>query len=476
MSKVLLVDDDRIVHELVKRSLGTIDVDVAQAFRADDAIGMLDSLQPVVVILDIMLPDYSGIELFARIRDRHRRIPVIFMTGLSDTQTAIQAMQMGAYDYVTKPISSGRLQVLVRQAIESHRMMMSPVALTTDGQQTYDGELFLGCSDPMLEVLKTIGRVAAQTLPVLVLGESGTGKELVARAIYQNSSRSKEVFCAVNCAALPDSLLESELFGHEKGAFSGADRQRIGRFEACRGGTIFLDEVGDMAPLVQAKILRVLQQQEFQRVGSNASITTDVRIIAATNRDLAGMVDEGTFREDLYYRLSGAVISLPPLRERTDDLNLLIQHFMSRISRQLHRHDLAGISPEALQLLKDYPWPGNVRQLQSVVRHAILASSGPVIVPVSLPPEVLPMQSRAIAEQFPAIEENSGDLCSFVSDRLAAGSRALYSETIEKMERFLLARVLQSTRGNQSQAAEILGITRGKVRQRVRQFGLMLPE
>jgi two-component system nitrogen regulation response regulator GlnG len=475
MAKVLLVEDDRIVHELVIHSLRAIDVDVVQTFRADEALEMLGTVQPDVVILDILLPDYSGIELFKKIHGQYRRIPVIFMTGLSDTQTAIQAMQLGAYDYLTKPISPGRLQSLVQQAIDSHRIMKSPVALATHNREQHEGDLFLGCSEPMLEVLKSIGRVAAQLLPVLILGESGTGKELAARAVYQNSTRSKEVFCAVNCAALPDSLLESELFGHEKGAFSGADRQRIGRFEASYGGTIFLDEIGDMSLLVQAKLLRLLQQQEFQRLGSNQTIRTDVRIIAATNRDLPAMVASGEFREDLYYRLNGVVISLPPLRERAGDLDLLIQYFMSQMAHQLNRNDLAGISTEALAMLRNYHWPGNIRQLQSVVRQAILSSPGPVIVPAGLPSELATDLPKASLTQDTVFGEDSGDLCTFIAERLDAGSKALYAETVELMERFLLTKVLESTRGNQSLAAEILGITRGKVRQRVRQFGLLAP-
>jgi two-component system nitrogen regulation response regulator GlnG len=420
-----------------------------------------------------MLPGTSGLDVFQQIRKMDRRLPVVFITAGTDTTTTIKAMQLGGFDYVAKPLDLTTLANVVEKAIQTHQMMMTPVAIAVDHQETLAVEAFIGRSAPMVEVLKTIGRVAAQNVPVLILGESGTGKELVARAVYQNSDRSNETFYAVNCAALPDALLESELFGHEKGAFTGADKQRIGKFEACNGGTIFLDEVGDMSPLVQGKVLRLLQQQEFQRVGGNLTITTDVRIIAATNLDLTKMVRDGDFREDLLYRLNGVTINLPPLRDRIEDIPMLLQYFMRFFAKQMKRTDIEGLSPEALAILASYSWPGNVRQLQSVMRQSILNATGPVIVPSFLPAEV--QQERfAPSEPLKSNSSSVGDLTDFVSSRINAGSSNLYAETVEQMERYLLTHVLQVTEGNQSRAAEILGITRGKIRDRVRQFGILV--
>ncbi|MFG0240713.1 MAG: sigma 54-interacting transcriptional regulator, partial [Gimesia chilikensis] len=289
-----------------------------------------------------------------------------------------------------------------------------------------------------------------------------------------------ECFMAVNCAALTETLLESELFGYEKGAFTGADRQRIGKFEQCNGGTIFLDEVGDMSQLTQGKVLRLLQEQKFERVGGNKTIETDVRIIAATNRNLEQMVKEGTFREDLFYRLNGMTISLPPLRERGNDIALLVEHYLNEACYEMGRTEVEGISSEALDQLLQYRWPGNVRELQSVVRQSLLNSTSPVIVPSSLPDDVSSQfkstpqvfQSEDPLDEDPALPLS--DLQLFVDQRLAAQTKDLYSETLETMERYLLTRVLNETGGNQTRAAEILGITRGKIRDRIAQFGISL--
>jgi DNA-binding NtrC family response regulator len=306
MSNVVVIDDDRSVCEMIRRSLQKIDLVVSTAATPEEGLRAIRSESPDVVLLDIVLPGTSGLEVFQQIRDIDRRLPIIFITAGSDSSTAIRAMQLGGYDYVTKPLDLPSLSELVEKAIATRRMMNTPVALHMSDEEFPNTESFVGRSPAMLEVFKSIGRVAAQNVPVLIRGESGTGKELVARAIYQNSARSGECFLAINCAALPDALLESELFGHEKGSFTGADRQRIGKFEACNGGTIFLDEIGDMSPLVQGKVLRLLQQQEFERVGGNKTIKTDVRVVTATNLDLDQMVADGEFREDLFYRLNGS--------------------------------------------------------------------------------------------------------------------------------------------------------------------------
>ena len=476
MPNVVVIDDDRSVCEMIRRSLEKIDLAVLTVAKPDDGLNAIRKRSPDVVLLDIMLPGASGLDIFQKIRDIDRRLPIIFITAGSDSTTAIRAMQLGGFDYVTKPLDLPSLSELVEKAIATRRMMNTPVALQMSDGEFPDAESFVGRSPAMLEVFKSIGRVAAQNVPVLIRGESGTGKELVARAIYQNSARSGECFMAVNCAALPDTLLESELFGHEKGSFTGADRQRIGKFEACNGGTIFLDEIGDMSPLVQGKVLRLLQQQEFERVGGNKTIKTDVRIVTATNLDLDQMVLDGEFREDLFYRLNGITITLPPLRKRGDDVTLLLEYYLRVCAKEMSRPDCEGISPEALEILTRYSWPGNVREMQSIVRQSLLNATGPVIVPSCLP-SVLTKAVGAQSSEKTNCDNVTGvpsDLAPFVNRRLEAESTNLYAETLEQMERYLVTRVLQATEGNQTKASEILGITRGKIRDRVNLFQITL--
>ncbi|QDT90218.1 sigma-54-dependent transcriptional regulator [Gimesia algae] len=479
MSQALVVDDDRTVREMVRRSLEKVNVDVTTAGTADEALEAIRASSPEVVLLDIMLPGVSGLDVFRDIHKLDRRLPVVFITSSSESNLAIEAMQLGAFDYLAKPLDLPKLNQLVHKAIETRRLMNIPVALPVGDTKSSKGDQFVGRSPQMLEVFKAIGRVAAENVNVLIRGESGTGKELVARAIYQHSPRSKESFMAVNCAALTETLLESELFGYEKGAFTGADRQRIGKFEQCNGGTIFLDEVGDMSQLTQGKVLRLLQEQRFERVGGNKTIETDVRIIAATNRNLEEMVKAGSFREDLFYRLNGMTISLPPLRQRGDDIALLVEHYLNEACFEMGRTETEGVSSEALELMIQYPWPGNVRELQSVVRQSLLKSTSPIIVPSFLPDEL----SRRFSTQTASLEPQTdvvgddlplADLRLFVDQRLAQQSTDLYSETLEAMERYLLTRILNETGGNQTRAAEILGITRGKIRDRIAQFGISL--
>eukprot|EP00913_Durusdinium_trenchii_P010939 g10268.t1 len=450
-------------HDIWVDSRGDVyvaEVKVAAAVSVGDDTSQLPTLRKFVI---------------HKIRRIERRLPVIFITAGDDSAIAIEAMQIGAFDYVTKPLDLPALNELVELALKTRRLMNVPVAIPTgDVAAATPGDLFLGRSPEMIDVFKAIGRVAGQEVNVLILGESGTGKELVARSIYQHSSRAEECFMAVNCAALPDTLLESELFGHEKGAFTGADQRRIGKFEQCDGGTIFLDEVGDMSPLVQGKVLRLLQQQQFERVGGNTTISTNVRIISATNRNLSKMIDAGEFRADLYYRLNGVTISLPPLRERETDIPLLLEHFLTHLAHEMKKADIDGISPDALELLLKYDWPGNIRELQSVVRQSLLNATGTVISAECLPDEISgetssDSSSEAGPDGLPPI-----GLARFIDERLKAGTSNLYAETLEMMERFLMTRVLRETNGNQTQTAEILGITRGKVRDRIATFGISL--
>ncbi len=473
ISNVLVVDDDRTVLMLASRALSSI-ADVTTAETADHALELIRRRKFDAVLLDIGLPDRSGLATYCEIKEMDRRLPVIFMTIEATSGTAIEAMQLGAFDYLAKPLSVAPLRDLVDKAIVQRRLATVPVALSPNDEKQGSSELFIGRSEAMLEVFKAIGRVAKQNVPVLIRGESGTGKELVARALFQYSHRSDGPFLAVNCAALPDNLLESELFGHEKGAFTGAESRRIGKFEQCNGGTLFLDEIGDMAPIVQAKVLRVLQDQRFERIGGNNELKTDVRIVAATNRPLEKMVSEGDYREDLLYRLNGVTVDLPPLRDRREDIPLLIQHFLGQAKRELNKPDLTGLSPEAVEVMTNYDWPGNVRQLRAVVRRCVLDTSMPVIVPDVLPKEL--RHTAAVGSIAPVRSEarEGSELPELVDRLLSEKSSDIYAETVAYLERYVIMRVLKETGGNQSQAAEMLGITRGKLRDRISTFGIVL--
>src|ERR1700733_14451786 len=348
MAHLLLIDDD---PDLLPDQVGH--VFPAPAHRVEIAHTGAEGLKrvaaacPDVILLDLRLPDQSGLDVLTQIRRIDARIPVVFVTVVRSADSAIEAMRHGAYDYLLKPIDLQKLDRVISEALKVARFMREPaIVRETPPDEDVAGEVIIGSCPGMQEAYKAIGRVADQSFPVLITGETGTGKELVARAIYQHSPRAKGPFLALNCAAIPENLLESELFGHEKGSFPGADRRRIGKFEQCSGGTLFLDEIGDMPPATQAKMLRVLQEQAFERVRGNETIRTDVRLIAATHRDLKTWSDEGQFRLDLYYRLGVFTIHLPPLRERGDDLELLVQFYLRRVSRDLGR-EVREVAPAA---------------------------------------------------------------------------------------------------------------------------------
>jgi DNA-binding NtrC family response regulator len=466
MSTLLVIDDDRAVPFLIERALQGSGVNVLPAKSVQEGLNLLDR-QPDVVLLDIMLPEGSGLEAVRKIQARDPKLPIIFITAGGTSDTTIEAMKLGAYDYLLKPLDLPKLKDLVDRAMEIRRLMQVRVELPSNGKPSLDGDQIIGRSPAMCEVFKAIGRVAPQNVTTLINGESGTGKELVARAIYHHSARSSEKFLALNCAALPETLLESELFGHEKGSFTSANFRRIGKFEQCSKGTLFLDEVGDMSPLLQSKILRVLQEKRFERVGGNETIETDVRVIAATNRDLKEMVAKGTFREDLYYRLNGFTIKLPPLRERGDDIMCLLEHLLSKFARELNKPDVHGISPEALDIMTHYSWPGNVRELEAVIRQSLLNTTGNVILPDFLPDHVR-VGTQSIVAAAPAENAPPSDLRPFIDECLRRGSEDMYASSVEMMERYLLTRVLRHAQGNQSQAARMLGITRGSLRNKMR--------
>src|ERR1700716_1658855 len=389
MAHLLLIDDDTVlIPEQVRQAFPAPRYRIEVAGTGAEGLERRGAGPPHVILLDLRLPDQSGLEVYQQIRHIDARIPVIFVTLAKTADAAIEAMKQGAYDYLFKPLDLQQLRRGLRggggEALEVPGGMREPAVLAaTAPDPDVDGAI-VGSCPAMREVYKAIGRVAAQNVPVLITGESGTGKELVARAIYQHGPRAKAPFLALNCAAIPEQLLESELFGHEKGAFTGADRRRIGKFEQCHGGTLFLDEIGDMPLALQAKILRVLQEQAFERVGGNETVRTDVRLIAATHRDLEAWSAEGKFRPDLYYRLGGFPIPLPPLRERGEDAPMLVQHYLKRISCELGR-EIREVAPDAMERLASHPWPGNIRELQSTLKQALLQASGTKLLPAFLP-------------------------------------------------------------------------------------------
>jgi two-component system nitrogen regulation response regulator GlnG len=469
MAQLLLIDDDpALIASQVRHEFPSPRHRVEVARTGAEGLKRVGAEPPDVILLDLRLPDQSGLEVYQQIRRIDARIPVIFVTMEKGADAAIEAMKDGAYDYLFKPLDLHQVRRVLGEALEVARRMRQPaVVAETAPDPDVEGAIVGGCP-AMREVYKAIGRVAAQDVPVLITGESGTGKELVARAVYQHGPRARAPFLALNCAAIPENLLESELFGHEKGAFTGADRRRIGKFEQCNGGTLFLDEIGDMPLALQAKILRMLQEQAFERVGGNETIRTDVRLIAATHRDLKAWSIEGKFRPDLYYRLSVFTIHLPPLRDRGDDLPLLVQHYVRRFSRELER-EVHDVAPEALERLRSYSWPGNIRELQSVLKQALLRASGPVLLPAFLPE--LP---RGISEPATVPPEEVFDLEAFLRPRLAPDAQDLYAEVHRHLDRLLLSRVLEYTGMNQHHAARLLGISRQTLRLKLRDLGLQV--
>jgi len=468
MPSLLIVDDEPAILLAFRRAFRSPPIDIVTASTAREGLALARETRPQVVVLDVHLPDGNGLDVYRELRGLDARCPVVFVTGKSTADTAIEAMKLGAYDYLFKPVELGQLRDVIDRALAVSRMMHVPALMTELEPADERADAIIGRSAPMQEVYKAVGRVAGQDVPVLITGESGTGKELVARAVYQHSRRAHAPFLAINCAAIPETLLESELFGHEKGAFTGADRQRIGKFEQCSGGTLFLDEVADMSALTQSKMLRILQEQWFERLGGNDSIRTDVRVLAATNQDLESLAAAGRFRQDLYYRLSVFTIPLPPLRDRGNDLPLLVQHYLRIFQRDLSK-DVLSVAPEALAALQRYSWPGNVRELQSVLKQALLQATGPVLLPQFLP-DYLEKHERG--QDGAARVDGRFSLPQFIEAHLADGSEALYAQTIRQVERVLLSHVLKHTRGNQLQAARILGITRGTLRSKIRDLAI----
>ena len=472
---LLIIDDEPAILHAFRRVFAGKELQLLTAETARAGLELFQQNKPDVVILDVRLPDQSGLEVFERLRKINAKTPVIFITGHGTTETAIEATKRGAFDYLFKPLELSELRKLVDNALRVSLLQSVPALMTSDDVDADRADVIVGRSSAMNDVYKAIGQVAPQDVTVLILGESGTGKELVARAIYHHSKRTNGPFLAINCAAIPEEILESEIFGHEKGAFTGAQYQRIGKFEQCSGGTLFLDEVGDMSASTQAKFLRVLQEQTFERVGGNEMVHTDVRIVASTNRDLEKLVASGEFRDDLYFRLSTFTIKLPTLRERDEDLDLLVAHFLHRFGRELNK-TVTVVAPEVIEIFRRYRWPGNVRELQSVIKQSLLRSSGGVLIPEFLPDYIQNWDPSTATSESSAGDFDVGHWDDFVANRISENTENLYAESSLWTDRHLLLRVLRHTHGNQLQAARILGISRATLRNKLRAVGIRVEE
>ncbi len=500
MDKLLIIDDEADILRSFRRLFEGPEVQVNTAGSGEEGLALIAELKPDLVIMDIRMGGLNGLETLRRIRETDARLPVIMMTAYGTTQTAIEAMKLGAFDYLLKPFDVPRMKELVTGALRAAGQMKGVVAVEPL-LEAEDYELgIVGRSPAMQTVFKLVGQLAASDATALITGESGTGKELVARAIYTHSRRAQQTFVAINCAAIPENLLETELFGHEKGAFTGATQQRIGKFEQCNRGTLFLDEIGDMPLTTQTKILRVLQSGTFERVGGNETVKVDVRVIAATHRGLERAVAERSFREDLFYRLNVVRVPLPPLRDRREDIPMLVDYFLRRFGKGTSR-PIKAVVPEVLQILAAHHWPGNVRELENVIRRATVVATGDAILPRDLPPEVtkstgaptstsgdpasevsLRRPGDVISPSFRSLEPAaaSGSLPAVVEGDLTSLAQALFRwarsrsslKILPAVERELVIEALKETQGNQVQAAKLLGITRATLRKRIDKFGI----
>ncbi len=451
-SRVLVVDDEPRQIDILKAILSREGFDVDTAATAETAVVMMRDLLPAVILTDLKLPGRDGIALLEEAASLTPQPCVIIMTAHGTIDTAVEAMKKGAFDYLTKPLVRDTVVLAVRRAMEKARLLRENQALREELVDRFALENVIGDHGTMQEVFRLVKKVASSTSTVLVYGESGTGKELIARAIHYNSPRAAKAFHAINCAAIPEPLLESELFGHERGSFTGAVARKIGLFEEASGSTLFLDEVGDLSMAMQAKLLRTLQEKEVRRVGSTASIPVDVRILAATNRSLARLMQEGRFREDLFYRLNVLTISLPPLRERTTDIPQLVQHFIARHAARSGKK-VRAVEARALAALMGYRWPGNVRQLESAIERAILMSEGPLLTVEDLPVEVRPGGPE-------------GPVGFHLPDT---------GLSFEALERSLLKQALAKG-GNVSRAARLLGMSRRTFQYRLEKFSLAVSD
>jgi len=466
-ARILLIEDDTRAAVSLEKLLASEGYAVTVSHRGDEGFARAQSGHFEVVITDLRLPGLDGLELVRSLHAVKPRLPIVLMTAYGTTETVIEATKRGAFEYLIKPFEMEDLLEATAKAVASARLMSEPVDLGATGS---DGDAIIGNSRVMQEVCKEIGRVAAKAVAVLIRGETGTGKELVARAIYQHSARADKPFIAVNCAAIPETLLESELFGHERGAFTGAESRRIGRFEQADRGTLFLDEIGDMTAFTQAKLLRVLQDKCIQRVGGKDLISVDVRILAATHRDLEAAIREKQFREDLFYRLSSFVLHLPPLRQRLEDIPELTKYFLRRFASELELSS-AAIHPQAVIWLQQQSWPGNVRQLANVLRQALLLARGFPISADNLK-TVLAKRSDAGAASD---QKMSAFIDEFLEGARQGALRDTHAAVIEAVERQLFTRAIELAQGNQAKAARWLNVSRQTMRDKLTQFGARPP-
>jgi len=468
MSNILIIDDDRQLGLSFAKILSQEGYQPANAFSGQEGIEAVKTLSPELVILDIRLPDMSGLEVFAVIHELFPKLPVIIITAFGSTDTAIGAIQRGAYDYIYKPFDVPEMLLLIEKALLAGRCMSSPVEVNPDGAPVSGRDALVGGSSQMLEVYKAIGRVSGTDATVLIRGESGTGKELAARAIYNHSHRAEKPFVVINCVAIPESLLESELFGYEKGTFTGAVHRRVGKIEQARGGTVFLDEIGDMPLSIQAKFLRLLQENSIERLGGKETIDVDVRILAATNRDLEAAVAEGKFREDLYYRLRVVTLTLPPLRARMEDLDALVHYMLKRLSTELSMVN-PGISDEAFRTIKNYAWPGNIRELQNVLKKPLIFNRG-----APLQPEEITLLEAAGESRTNAVTPATAEaIRPWIKAMLRAEKQErLFDACLDQVGSLLLAEALEQTGGNRSQAAKLLGLSRPTLHAKIDKYNL----
>ncbi len=468
MNRILIIDDDRQLGVSFAKILSQEGYEIANAFSGGEGIETVKTFGPELVILDIRLPDISGLEVFAVIHELFPKLPVIIITAFGTTDTAIGAIQKGAYDYIYKPFDIPEMLLLIEKALVAGRCMSSPVEVNPDGALVAGREALVGGSSQMLEVYKAIGRVSGTDATVLIRGESGTGKELAARALYNHSRRAEQPFVVINCVAIPETLLESELFGYEKGTFTGAAHRRLGKIEQAMGGTVFLDEIGDMPLSIQAKFLRLLQENSIERLGGKEPINVDVRIIAATNRDLEAAVAEGKFREDLYYRLRVVTLNMPPLRARMEDVDILVEYLLKRLSAQLNVAN-PGISSPALAKIKLYDWPGNIRELQNILKKALIFNRG------------APLQSEEITLVEAGQEARPCDSTLPVSEAIVPWIKTmlrtekperLFDVCLDQVAALLLREALYVTGGNRSRAAKLLGISRPTLHAKIDKYNL----
>ncbi len=475
MERIFIVDDDQTLCRFLAKALSQEGYEVVSCGSEREFLDRLYQGDPDLVLLDVKLPDANGLETLSRIKRDHPKISVIIMTAYGTTETAIEAMRLGAFDYVLKPFELDKILALVAKGLEVQQLMRQVAAVPALSEYPpEDSDRIIGNSKVMQEVYKLIGQVAGSDMTVLIRGESGTGKELAARAIYQHSERKDGPFLAINCAAIPETLLESELFGYEKGAFTGAHKRRIGKFEQCDRGTVLLDEIGDMSLSTQAKVLRILQEGAFERLGGNETITVDVRILTSTNRKLEDLVKEGKFREDLYYRLKIMTVTLPPLRERKEDIKDLTEYFFHLYNRESGAR-VSHIDPSVFKKLSSYHWPGNVRELASTINRSLILCKGEVLTgdDIYFDGE----DDRALLANEKELENTLTKMLDpLFADILRFSGRGVHSNLLGKIEKFLIRKAFTETGGNQVRAAKLLGVSRNTLRNRIDKYNLTVSE